>query len=81
MLGKPILSLKIFEPHLEKILDPPLIVDVTFRRPVNKQNGLRAEWVQEQKNKKNIKFYKLMGKLSIRIVNIIKEAIVYAYFE
>ena len=27
---------------------------------------------------KNIKFYKLMGKLSIRIVNITKEAIVYA---
>ena len=41
--------------------------------PVNKQNGLRAEWVQEQKNKKNINFYKLIGKLSIRIVNFTKE--------
>ena len=34
--------------------------------PVNKQNGLRAEWVQEQKN---INFYKLIGKLIIRNVN------------
>ena len=33
------------------------------RWPVNKQNGLRAEWVQEQKIfLKYINFYKLIGK-------------------
>ena len=37
--------------------------------PVNKQDGLRAEWVQEQKN---IAFDKLIGKLSV-IVDITKE--------
>ena len=48
------------------------IMSVKWRRS-NKQNGLSAEWVQEQKNRKILNYIGLYGLIDKTIIRIVKK--------